>query len=95
MWRHLVALHGRYPKAKALAGLQDGWWTESELLETLCALALWRAELDDAGIDSREELAFQLQLRELAHVLRQAGGGVTKAWRPGAPPDEWIAGSGQ
>ena len=40
--------------------------------------------------DPREELAFQLQLRELADVLRQAGGGVTNAWRPGALPEEWI-----
>jgi hypothetical protein len=35
---------------------------------------VWRAELADMGVDPREELAFQLQLRELAHVLRQAGG---------------------
>jgi hypothetical protein len=88
MWGQIVALHGRFPKA--LAGLQECWWTENELLDTLCALAVWRAELDDAGVDPREELAFQLQLRELAHVLRQAGGGVTKAWRPGALPEEWI-----
>jgi hypothetical protein len=49
----------------------------------MCALAVWRTELDDAGVDSREELAFQMQLRELALVLRPAGGGVTKAWKPG------------
>ena len=87
MWGQIVALHGRYPKA--LAWLQEEWWTDEELLETLCALAVWRAEVDDAGVDSREELAFHLQLRELSQVLRQAGGGVTKAWKPGALPDEW------
>jgi hypothetical protein len=87
MWGQIVALHGRYPKA--LAWLQEGWWTDEELLETLCALAVWRAEVDDAGVDSREELAFHLQLRELSQVLRQAGGGVTKAWKPSALPDEW------
>jgi hypothetical protein len=86
IWGQIVALHGRYPKA--LAWLQEGWWTDEELLEILCALAIWRGEVDDAGVDSREELAFHLQLRELSQVLRQAGGGVTKAWKPGALPDE-------
>jgi hypothetical protein len=87
MWGQIVALHGRYPKA--LACLQQGWWNESELTEVLGALAVWRAELDDAGADPQEELAFRLQLSELSHALRQAGGGVTKAWKPGALPDEW------
>jgi hypothetical protein len=87
MWGQIVALHGRYPKA--LAWLQEKWWTDEELLENLCALATWRGDIDDAGVDSREELAFHLQLRELSHVLRQAGGGVTKAWKPGALPEEW------
>ncbi|HEX4483690.1 MAG TPA: hypothetical protein VH081_07875 [Solirubrobacteraceae bacterium] len=87
MWGQLVALHGRYPKA--LSWLQEGWWEEETLLETLCALAVWRAELDDSGVDAREELAFQLQLRELSHVLREAGGGVSRAWKPGAMPDSW------
>jgi hypothetical protein len=88
MWGQIVALHGRYPKA--LAWLQVGWWSENELFESLCALAVWRAEIDDAGVDTGEEPAFQLQLRELARVLRQSGGGVTKAWKPGAPPNGWL-----
>lgn len=87
MWGQLVALHGRY--RKALSWLQEDWWEEEALLETLCALAVWRAELDDSGVDAREELAFQLQLRELSHVLRAAGGGVSRAWKPGAMPDSW------
>ena len=58
--------------------------------ETLCALAAWRAELDDAGQDPREELAFQTQLADYSQVLRQQGGGVTKAWKPGATPPEWA-----
>jgi hypothetical protein len=87
MWGQIVALHGRYPKA--LAWLQEGWWADAELLEPLCALAVWRAEVDDTGVDSREELALHLQLREFSQMLRQAGGGVTKAWKPGALPDEW------
>jgi hypothetical protein len=85
----IVALHGRYPKA--LDPLQDNWWTDGSPTETLCALAVWRAEIDDAGQDPREELAFQNQFVEYVHVLRQQGVGVTKAWQPGAPPGEWAA----
>ncbi|HTZ85120.1 MAG TPA: hypothetical protein VMB05_00500 [Solirubrobacteraceae bacterium] len=87
MWGQVVALHGRYPRA--LSWLQEGWWGDEELTEIVCALAYWRAELDDAGSDSREEIAFHLQLRDISQLLRQAGGGVTNAWRPGAPPEAW------
>ena len=87
MWGQIVALHGRYPKA--LAWLQEGWWFDQEVLEALSALAVWRMEIDDAGVDPREELAFRLQLTDLSHALREAGGGVAKAWKPGALPDEW------
>lgn len=87
MWGQIVALHGRYPRA--LGWLQDGWWNEAELLEPLCALAVWRAEIDDTGQDAREELAFTEQLRVLSLALREAGGGVTNAWTPGALPQEW------
>jgi hypothetical protein len=90
MWGAIVALHGRYPRA--LANLKDEWWTDDTHTETLCALAVWRTEIDDAGADPREELAFQTQLSDYAHALRQEGGGVTKAWSPGAPPDEWAGG---
>jgi hypothetical protein len=88
MWGQIVALHGRYPKA--LDALQDGWWTDDSHTETLCALAMWRAEIDDTGQDPREELAFQNQLADYSHALRQQGGGVTKEWKPGAPPAEWA-----
>jgi hypothetical protein len=90
MWGQVVALHGRYPRR--LEHLKDGWWNDDAHTETLCALAIWRAEIDDAGEDPREELAFQAQLVEYAHTLRQQGGGVTKTWRPGAPPPAWSAG---
>jgi hypothetical protein len=83
-----VALHGRYPHH--LETLKDKWWTDDSQTETLCALAMWRAEIDDTGQDPREELAFQNQLADYAQVLRQQGGGVTKAWKPGAPPPEWA-----
>jgi hypothetical protein len=88
MWGQIVALHGRYPRT--LAHLKDEWWTEDQHTETLCALVIWRSELDDAGVDPREELAFHAQLADYAETLRQEGGGVTKAWKPGAPPDEWT-----
>jgi hypothetical protein len=55
----------------------------------LCALATWRSEIDDAGTDPRDEIAFQTQLNDYAHTLQREGGGVTKTWTPGAPPDDW------
>jgi hypothetical protein len=89
MWGAIVALHGRYPRR--LEHLKDGWWNDEAHTETLCALAVWRAEIDDAGQDPREELAFQAQLADYAQTLRQQGGGVAKTWRPEAPPQEWTA----
>jgi hypothetical protein len=91
MWGAIVALHGRYQRL--LGALKDDWWRDESHTETLCALAVWRAELDGAGQDPREELAFQTQLAEYAQALHQEGGGVTKAWRPGAPPKEWVPSS--
>ncbi len=90
MWGAIVALHGRYPRH--LQDVKTGWWEDESQAETLCALAIWRAEIDKTGQDPREELAFQRQLTEYAHTLRQQGGGVEMAWTPGAPPPEWIDG---
>jgi hypothetical protein len=87
MWGAIVALHGRYPVQ--LESLKDGWWNDESHAETLCALAVWRAEIDDGGEDPREELAFHAQLGNYARVLREQGGGVAKAWKPGAPPASW------
>jgi hypothetical protein len=88
MWGQIVALHGRYPRA--LAPLKEQWWTDAQHTDTLCALACWRAQIDESSVDPREELSFQAQLIEFSHLLRQEGGGVAKAWKPGAPPDEWT-----
>jgi len=88
MWGEIVALHGRYPTA--LGHLNDEWWNEDTHTEMLCALAVWRSELDDTGIDPREELYFHSQLSAYSETLRQQGGGVTKTWKPGAPPAEWA-----
>jgi hypothetical protein len=76
---------------RQLEALKEEWWTDDSQTETLSALAVWRAELDDTGQDPREELAFQNQLADYAQLLRQQGGGVTKAWKPSVPPEEWIA----
>ncbi len=86
-WDAIVALYGRYPRH--LEHLKDQWWTDDSHTETLSALATWRQELDDTGTDPRQELAFQNQLNDYAQLLRQQGGGVTKAWRAGAAPPEW------
>jgi hypothetical protein len=88
MWSAVVALHGRYPRH--LQDVQTGWWEDESETETLCALAVWRAEIDEAGEDPREELGFQHQLADYAQVLRQQGGGVEKTWQPGPPPDGWA-----
>ncbi|HEX4837067.1 MAG TPA: hypothetical protein VFV03_00875 [Solirubrobacteraceae bacterium] len=88
MWGAIVALHGRYPRI--LEHLKDQWWTDEFHTEMLCALATWRAEIDDCGVDPREELAFHAQLADYARTLRQEGGGVSQAWEPGAPPREWA-----
>jgi hypothetical protein len=88
MWGAIVELHGRYPRQ--LEGLQEGWWLDEAHSETLCALAVWRAAIDDAGDDPREELSFQSHLAHYAAVLRSQGGGVGAAWVPGAPPAQWT-----
>jgi hypothetical protein len=89
MWGQIVALHGRYPRQ--LQDVKDGWWTDDAHTEILCALATWRAELDDTGQDPRDELAFHTQLGDYRHTLQQQGGSVTNAWKPGAPPEQWTA----
>lgn len=88
MWGAIVALRGRYPEQ--LEPLKDKWWTDESTVETLAALATWRAELDETRQDPRDELAFQTQLNDYSQQLRQKGGGVTKTWKPGATPPEWA-----
>jgi hypothetical protein len=88
MWGSIVALHGRYPRE--LEHLKDGWWDDTAHVETLCALVVWRDWIDQAADDPRHELAFHAQLSDYSRELRQEGGGVTRAWKPGAPPQEWV-----
>src|SRR5450759_5821892 len=56
MWGAIVALHGRYPRH--LENLKDRWWTDEAHTETLCALAVWRAEIDDKGENPREAVSY-------------------------------------
>lgn len=63
---------------------------DSAQLETLCALVVWRDWIDAAADDPRQELAFQAQLTDFSLQLRQEAGGVGSAWKPGAPPTEWL-----
>jgi hypothetical protein len=88
MWGAIVALHGRYPRQ--LEAIKDEWWLDDAQTEMLCAIAVWRADIDDAGDDPREEIAFHRQLGDYAQLLRQQGGGVAKAWQPGGPPASWT-----
>jgi hypothetical protein len=51
---------------------------------------VWRDWIDTAADDPRHELAFHAQLADYGRELRQEGGGVDRAWKPGAPPDGWV-----
>ena len=90
MWGDICSLYERYPKA--LAYLKDGWWKDSSHVEMLCAFVIWRATIDVYGANPREELDFQAELLSYGHVLRQEGGGVSTAWKPGPQPPEWASG---
>jgi hypothetical protein len=68
-WAAILALHARYPRA--LAKLEHDWYEHPERAETLAALAVWRASIDAAAEDPREELAFQNALQQLARTLDQ------------------------
>jgi hypothetical protein len=88
MWGAIVALYGRYPRL--LEGLKEGWWGDEAATEMLCALTVWRAELDEVAAGPREELSFHRELADFAALVRQQGGGVASSWAPGAPPPEWL-----
>lgn len=87
-WGGIVALYGRYPIELQL--LQEGWWRNESQFETICALVAWREMIDVHSRDPREELAFQYQLECFREALSKAGGSVTTAWKPGAPPADWF-----
>lgn len=84
-WQAIVALHARYPME--LGRLRMGWWNENSHIETLTALAAWRAQLDSAP-DHLQELAYQHQLQSYAQRLRSEPGGTANTWTPGAAKGE-------
>jgi hypothetical protein len=73
-----------------LAWLKEGWWKSQTHVEMLCALVVWREQIDNTGRDPRDEIAFQHNLANYGQILRQEGGGITEAWTPSAAPNEWM-----
>jgi hypothetical protein len=91
MWGMIVALYERYPRA--LAKLEHDWYEHPERVETLAALAYWRANIDTSAEDPREELAFHNALQQLARILDQTPG-LGRPFKAGTTmPVEW-SGSG-
>ncbi len=88
MWGQVVALHGRYPLQ--LGALKDKWWSEESTTETLCALAVWRAELDDAGVDPRDELAFQSQLADYSSSCASRAAASPRHGNPAPHPPSGL-----
>lgn len=85
MWGSIAAMHARYPKQ--LRYLQDRWWEDEAETEKLCALTVWRHELDENGSDPRDELAFQTQLKDYARELHEEHRGLADTWNPDNAPD--------
>jgi hypothetical protein len=87
MWGAIVALYERYPRA--LAKLEHDWHEHPERVETLAALAIWRANIDSSAEDPREELAFHNALQQLARILDQTPG-LGRPFKAGTTmPVEW------
>ncbi len=87
-WGAIVALHERYPRA--LAKLEHDWYEHPERVETLAALATWRANIDSSAEDPREELAFHNALQQLACLLDQTPG-LGRPFKAGTTmPVEWV-----
>jgi hypothetical protein len=71
-WGAIIALCRRYPDA--LAKLEHDWHKRPERVEVLAALATWRASIDAAAEDPREELSFHNALQQLTRSLGHASG---------------------
>jgi hypothetical protein len=89
-WGDVLAFYTRYPKS--LMRLPEQWWRDTDLFESVCALAAWRVNIDVAGRDPREELYFHAELEAFRHMLERLPGGVEGRFEPGAAPDEWFTG---
>jgi hypothetical protein len=86
-WGEIVALHERYPRT--LARLEYDWYEHPERVETLAALAVWRATIDASSEDPREELAFHNAIHQLARTLDHAPGGARRFNSEAMMPAEW------
>jgi hypothetical protein len=84
MWGAVVALYGRYPQE--LQNVKTGWWKDPSTAERLCALAVWRDQIDDNATDPREEIAFHNDLEHFTTILHKHGFASEDTWKPGAPP---------
>jgi hypothetical protein len=88
MWGAIVALYERYPRV--LARLEHDWYEHTERVETLTALAVWRANIDAAGEDPREELAFQAALLQLGRILDNAPSSERRFKPDARMPTGWM-----
>ena len=87
MWGAIVALYERYPRV--LARLEHDWYEHAERVETLAALAVWRANIDAVGEDPREELAFHAALLQLGRILDSAPSSERRFKPDTTMPAEW------
>jgi hypothetical protein len=72
-----------------LAKLEQDWHERPERVEVLSALATWRASIDAAAEDPREELSFHNALQQLSRTLDRVSL-VGKQFDAGAPmPPSW------
>jgi hypothetical protein len=80
-WGAILALHRRYPDS--LAKLEHDWHEQPERVEVLAALATWRASIDAAAEDPREELSFHNAMQQLAQTLERSVG-LNRTFDPSA-----------
>lgn len=90
LWAAVSALHSRYPRA--LGRLPANWTADRSLVETLGALAAWRAQLDaGANSDPRAELLFHDRLEIIERQLTHTDDPTAQRFTAGPPPSDWIA----
>ncbi len=89
MWGAIVALRGRYPQQ--LEALKDKWWTDESTIETLAALTVWRAELDETRQDPprRARLPNSAQ-RTTPNTYDKKAAASPRHGNPARAPPEWA-----
>ena len=90
MWGAIVALHGRYPDPARSAQRQ---MVERRLADrdTVRARRMASRTRRHTARTPATSSPSRTSSPTTPKLLRQQGGGVTKAWKPGAPPPEWAA----